>query len=180
MRGNPLLGNGGNGLGCRLHILTQAKSESGGSERRPVSIYENRFVGFSWLTSHQRGNQIGGFRPNRRDALLASLGGHDQLQLMPPARVKLSGSRSHTTRCSDGSTSSSRTATAGEAIASISTTTPVDCGRSLPVGPTLSRRIRLWLWPRDRSAHARRLDRGVAAPPAGPAACGGCVKIILA
>src|SRR5262249_41399825 len=73
-----------------------------------------------------------------QDAFLVAFGGHDQLQLMPPGRVKPSGLRIHTTRCSDGSTSSSRTATAGEAIASISTTTQADCGRSLLVGPTWS------------------------------------------
>src|SRR2546425_10393426 len=95
---------------------------------QPVFQYSLRLLG-QWCTS-----------------LLPSFGGHDQLQLMPPGRVKPSGLRIHTTRCPDGSTSSSRTATAGEAIASISTTTQADCGRSLPVGPTLWRTIRLWLW----------------------------------
>ena len=84
--------------------------------------------------------------PERYKSFFPPFGGHDQLQLMPPGRVKPSGLRIHTTRCPDGSTSSSRTATAGEAIASISTTTQADCGRSLPVGPTLWRTIRLWLW----------------------------------
>ena len=66
-----------------------------------------------------------------------------RLQLIPLERVKLFGSRIHTIRCTDGSTSSSRTATVGEAIASIFTTKPADCERSLLAGPTWSRMIRL-------------------------------------
>src|SRR5215510_8261053 len=74
-----------------------------------------------------------------QDAFLVAFGEHSRLQLIPLERVKLFGSRIHTIRCTDGSTSSSRTATAGEAIASIFTTRPADCGRSLPAGPTWSR-----------------------------------------
>lgn len=84
----------------------------------------------------ERFQHRGGLRPQRAVALLSSLGVRSQLQLIPPPPGKRSGSRIRTIRCSDESTSSSPTATAGAAIAFISTTTPAGCERSLPVGPT--------------------------------------------
>ena len=86
-------------------------------------------------------------RGQRHIAVQFAFGEHDQLHPIPPVRVTPSGSRTRSIRYSDESTNSSRTATAGEAIASIFTTTQAGCARSLPVGPTWSRRIRLWSWP---------------------------------
>jgi hypothetical protein len=111
-----------------------------------VAKHRTAFGRRSSCTVQKGLDRLSRLRPQRTQSFLASLGEHDQLQLMPPGRVKRSGLRIHITRCSGGSTSSSRTATAGEAIAFISTTTPADCGRFRPVGPTLSPRIRLWLW----------------------------------
>src|SRR5262249_18445923 len=51
MRGNPFLGDGGDGLRRRLDVLTQTEAESGGRERRLVSIHENRLFGFSRFPS---------------------------------------------------------------------------------------------------------------------------------
>jgi hypothetical protein len=124
-------------LGGPLHVVAQFVADPGSPKWTAIAIYEDPLLFVPGLALEQRFQECDGFGPERAHSLLLPLGGHGQLQLMPPGRVKPSGSRIHTIRCSDGSTSSSRTATAGEAIASISTTTPADCERSLPVGPTL-------------------------------------------
>jgi hypothetical protein len=145
--GYSLADQGGDLLARRGGILFQLEADPGGFEGISIPVHEDGFIfppRFSFQESFQQFNSLG---PKRADSLFSAFGGHGQLQLMPPGRVKPSGSRIHTTRCLEGSTSSSRTAMAGGAIASISTTTQVGCGRSLPVGPTLSRTIRLWWWP---------------------------------
>lgn len=144
VRGDSLTGEGRDLPGRCYHVLFQLETNACCSKWTSVTIHEDGFVFTARLSFQKFLEQRNSLWPKRTEAFFSSLGGHDQLQLMPPGWVKLSGLRIHTTRCLDGSTSSSRTAMAGEAIASISTTTQAGCGRSLPVGPTLSRTIRLW------------------------------------
>ena len=73
MRGNPFPGNGGDSLGSGADILAQPKAESRSRQRRSVSIHEYRLVGLPRLSPYQRRDQIGSFRPDRRDALFAAL-----------------------------------------------------------------------------------------------------------
>jgi hypothetical protein len=114
---------------------------TGSDEDRPsLIVTEAALLVQTFQCSREIGRQ-------RQHALLPAFGEHDQLHPIPPVHVTPSGPRTRTIRYSDESSNSSRTATAGEAIASIFTTTQAGCGRSLPVGPTWSRRIRLWSWP---------------------------------
>ena len=144
--GNSFIGQGRNLLGCRRHVFLQLEANAGCSEGASVAVHEEALILSVGLAFLKRPLTV---RPSRATAdrfVLFALWRTRSTTANAAGTVKPSGLRIHTTRCPDESTSSSRTATAGEAIASISTTTQADCGRSLPVGPTLWRTIRLWLW----------------------------------
>ncbi len=145
--GYSLAGQGGDLLARRGGVLFQLEADPRGFEGTSIPVHEDGFIFLPRLSFQESFQQFNSLGPKRADSLFSAFGEHSQLQLIPLGRVRLFGSRIHTIRCTDGSTSSSRTATAGEAIASIFTMTPADCESSLPAGPTWSRTIRLWWWP---------------------------------
>ena len=89
--GYSLTDQGGHLLARRGGILFQLEADSGGFEGISIPVHEDGFI-FPPRLSFQEGlQQFNSLGPKRADSLFSALGEHDQLQLMPPGRVKLSG-----------------------------------------------------------------------------------------